>query len=224
MAQEAERRGLTVTASADEQVKSALVNRFVETQFEATHATAESLGDVMTRWLDANAWRMHRPELRASSYARMVVDKSAPPETDAAAKALAEKIAEALASETGLFGVNLRDTATRLGAGSPLKIEAADAPATQRTKLDPSYGDALFALPEVGRASGAVRTPWGWDVIVWTGGLPALEQSREQMAASAFPELRRVAFGAWVNALIKERQVKVTIDPDQLSKLEGGPS
>ena len=224
MAQEAEARGMVAAASAADDVKSALVNRLVEVGFEATHTTPDSLGEVMTRWLDTNAWRMHRPELRASSYARVVVEKNATPEQDAAAKALAEKIAAALADETGLFGVNLRETANRLGAGTGQKIEAADAPASQRTKLETAYGDALFAVPEVGRASRAVRTPWGWDVIVWTGGLPALDQTREQLAVGAFPELRRVAFGAWVNALIKDLRIKVTIDQDQLSKLDGGSS
>lgn len=224
MAQEAERRGMLPAASADDAVKSALVNRLVETGFEATHTTPDSLGDVMTKWLDANAWRMHRPELRSSSYARVLVDKAASPEADAAAKVVADSIATALASETGLFGVNLRETANRLAAGTGVKIEAVDAPPTQKTKLDPSYGDALYALPEVGRASGAVRTPWGWDVIVWTGGLPPQELTRAQLAEGAFPELRRVAFGAWVNALIKELHVKVTIDQAQVARLEGGSS
>ena len=224
MAQEAERRGLVTAASGDDEVKSALVNRLVETGFEATHATPESLGEVMTRWLDANAWRMHRPELRASSYARVPVDKNAPPETDAAAKAHAEKIAAALAGETGLLGAHVREIANRIPASPGLKVEVADVPQSQRARLDPSYADVLFALPEVGRASDVVRTPWGWDVIVWTGGLPALELTREQLAASAFPELRRVAFGAWVNALIKERRVQVTIDPAQVAKLEDGSS
>jgi len=59
---------------------------------------------------------------------------------------------------------------------------------------------------------------------VWTGGLPAQELTRQQLAEGAFPELRRVAFGAWVNALIKELRVKVTIDPAQVAKLEGGSS
>jgi hypothetical protein len=224
MAQEAERRGMVAAASADDAVRTALVSRLVELGFEATHTTPESLGDVMTKWLDANAWRMHRPELRSSSYARLAVAKTAGPEQDAAAKAVAEKIADALSHETGLFGVNLHETANRLAAGTGVKLEVADVPATQRVKLEATYADALFALPDVGRASAAVRTPWGWDVIVWTGGLPALDQTREQLAASAFPELRRVAFGVWVNALIKELGVQVTIDQAQVAKLEGASS
>jgi hypothetical protein len=224
MAQEAEARGMVPAASADEAVRRALVNRLVELGFEATHTTPESLGDVMTKWLDANTWRMHRPELRASTYARVPVAKGASAEADAAAKALAEKVAAAVANETGLFGVNLRETATRISAGSGLTVEAVDVKATQRSRLDPVYGDALYALPEVGRASGAVRTPWGWDVVVWTGGLPPQDMTREQMAESAFPELRRLAFGAWVNGLIKDLHVTVTIDQAQVAKLEGGSS
>lgn len=224
MSQEAEARGLVAMASTDDAVKTALVSRLVERGFEDTHTTPASLGDVMTKWLDANAWRMHRPELRTSTYARLVLAKDASPEADAAAKAVAEKIAAALAGETGLFGVNVRDIAERIAAGSGQKLEVADVQQMQRERLDPAYAAALYAVPEVGRASGAVRTPWGWDVIAWTGGLPALELTREQLAESAFPELRRVVFGAWVNGLIKELHVKVTIDPAQVARLEGSSS
>ncbi len=224
MAQEAEARGFAPAASADDTVRIALVSRLVELAFEATHATPESLGDAMTKWLDANAWRLHRPELRASTYARIDVAKTASPEQDAAAKALSEKIAAAVAGETGLFGVNLKEIANRLAAGSGLKVDVVDVPPTQKPKFDPSYGDALYAIPEVGRASGAVRTPWGWDVVVWTGGLPPQETTREQMAKDAFPELRRVVFGAWVNGIIKELHIKVSIDPAQVARLEGASS
>jgi peptidyl-prolyl cis-trans isomerase C len=221
MAQEAERRGLAADPSVGEATRTAMVNRVVETAFEATHQTPESLGAPMAKWLADNAWRMHRPELRSSTYARIVVPKDAPAEVDAKAKQLAEQIAAEVDGETGLFGVNLREIANRIAASSSLKLEVADAKPTPRTNLDPVYGDALFALPEVGRATRAVRTPWGWDVIVWTGGLPAKESTREELAAERFLDMRRQTFQAWVNQLIKQHGTRIELDQAQLQKLEG---
>ena len=221
MAQEAERRGLATDPSVAAATRSAMVNRLVETAFEDTHTTPASLGAPMEKWLADNARRMHRPELRSSTYARVPVAKDASAEADAKAKRLAEKVAAAVAGETGLFGVNLREIASRIAATSGMAIEVADGKQMPRANLDPAYGDALFALPDVGRASGAVRTPWGWDVIVWTGGLPAKESTREELAAEKFLDMRRQTFQAWVNQLIKQHGIKIELDQAQLQKLEG---
>ncbi|MBA3459927.1 MAG: hypothetical protein H0T46_08195 [Deltaproteobacteria bacterium] len=220
MAQEAERRGLSTDASVADATRSAMVNRLVETAFEDTYTTPESLGAPMTKWLDDNARRMHRPELRTSTYARLVVPKDASPEVEAKARQVAEKIAAEVTGETGLFSVNLEDIAKRIAAGSGVTIEVADGKLMPRASLDPAYGDALFALPDVGRASGAVRTPWGWDVILYTSGLPAKESTREELAAERFPDMRRQTFQAWVNQLIKQHGIKIELDQAQLQKLE----
>jgi peptidyl-prolyl cis-trans isomerase C len=221
MAQEAERRGLAADPSVAEATRTAMVNRLVETAFEDTHQTAESLGAPMQKWLDDNAWRMHRPELRSSTYARITLPKDATPEAEAKAKQLAEKIAAQVDGQTGLFGVHLKDIAKRIAASSGTKIDVADVKQTPRANLDAVYGDALYALPEIGRATRAVRTPWGWDVIVWTGGLPAKESTREELAAEKFPDMRRQTFQAWVNQLIKQHGTRIELDQTLLQKLEG---
>jgi len=221
LAQAAEQRGLATDPSVGEATRAALVNRLVQIDFEEKYQKPADLGDRMTKWLDDNAWRMHRPELRASSYARVEVAKDAPPETDARARKLAEAIAAELAGQTGLFGVNLRETAERLAKGTGAKLDIKDYKQSPRSGLESNYADGLFAVPEVGRVSAATRTKWGWDVILWSGGLPAKESSREEIAAEVFPELRRATFQVWVNQLIKQLQIHVEIDQAQVAKLEG---
>lgn len=220
MAQAAERRGLTADPEVAEATRSAMANRLIEVGFEDKYKTPADLGDVMTKWLADNAWRMHRPELRASTYARIEVESGAPHEIDERAKALAEQIAAQLAAETGLFGVNLRETAERLAKGTGLKLDVADQKQTAKSQLEANYAGALFAIPEVGRISPVTRTKWGWDVIAWTGGLPAKEFTRDELAADVFQELRRTQLQVWINRLIKQLGIHVEVDQDQLARAE----
>ena len=224
LAQAAEAKGLAADAEVAEKTRQALVNRVIELGFEQRYTKPDDLGELMNKWIETNAWRMHRPDLRASSYARAEVKKGSPPATDAAAHALADKIAAALASETGLFGVNLTEIATKVAAGSGFKLDIQDVPPTPQKNLDPAYGTGLYGIPEVGRASGAVRSSWGWDVVVWTGGVPAREFTREEFAAEAYPDLRRQMFAIWVNQLIKELHVHIELDQAEIAKLAEGSS
>ncbi len=220
LAQVAEHRNLGVDPLVVEATRSALVSRLIEIGFEARYQNPADLGDRLTKWLDQNAWRLHRPELRTSAYARINVPKQAPPELEASAKQLAERIAAATAGQTGLFGVNLREIAERVAAGSSLKPEIAQVPQFARSGLDPAYADALWGIPEVGRTSGTVRTPWGWDVILFSGVLPPKELTRDELAADVFDELRRATFTTWVNELIKQLGVHVDVDQAQVTRLE----
>jgi hypothetical protein len=220
LAQTAEQRGLAADPTVVEATRRELVSREVAVDFEARTASPADLGERMTKWLTDNAWRMHRPDLRASSYARVNVPKGAPPEVEAKAKALSEQIAAALATEVGLLPANVKDTAERIGKGSDLGLDIADVKPTPRTSLDKPYADALYAVPEIGRIAGPVRTQWGWDVILWNGGLPPKESTQDEIAAEVFPELRRAAFQFWVNDLVKKLGIKIEIDPALVARLE----
>ena len=220
LAQLAEHRGLASDPTVVEATRRALVSRAVATGFEDRTQKPADLGERMTKWLTANAWRMHRPDLRASSYARVNVPKDASPEVEAKAKALAETIAAALANDVGLFPADLKATAQRLGKDSGLTLDTSDVKAATRTSLDPAYGSALYAVPEVGRVTGPVRTHWGWDVILWNGGLTAKESTQDEIAAEVFPELRRAAFQYWVNDLVKQLGLKIEIETALLARLE----
>ena len=212
MAQVAEQRGLAGDPTVIEATRRELVSREIAVDFEAKTEKPADLGERMTKWLTQNAWRMHRPDLRASSYARVNVPKDASPEVEATAKALAVNIAAELAGQAGLFPAELGATAERLGKGTGLPLDIQDVKASARSSLDGPYADALYAVPEVGRITGPVRTHWGWDVILWNGGLPPKESTQEEIAAEVFPELRRAAFQYWVNDLVKQLGLKIEVD------------
>jgi hypothetical protein len=65
-----------------------------------------------------------------------------------------------------------------------------------------------------------VRTHWGWDVILWSGGLPPKESTQAEIAAEVFPELRRAAFQYWVNDLVKQLHLEIEIDTALLARFE----
>lgn len=220
LAQVAEQRGLAADPTVVEATRRELVSREVELDFEAKTQKPADLGERMTKWLTDNAWRMHRPDLRASSYARINVPKDASPEVEAKAKALAERIAAELAGKNGLFPADLEATAQRLVTDPALKLDTRDVKASTRTGLDKRYADALYTISEVGRVAGPVRTHWGWDVILWNGGLPPKESTQDEIAAEVFPELRRAAFQYWVNDLVKKLGLRIEIDAALLARLE----
>ncbi|HEU4732597.1 MAG TPA: hypothetical protein VFT22_32100 [Kofleriaceae bacterium] len=225
LAQAAEARGLAAAPEVAEAVRTAAVNRLVETDFEQRYRTPADLGPTVDAVMKRNEWRMHIVQLRASTYARFVVPEHAPPDLDARAHALADRLAAELAGQTGLYGVHLVEAARRIAAGSDLKLDTADVRPTHQDDLVPTYATALYAIPEVGRISPAVRTPWGWDVILWTGGVEPRERTRDELIAEAFPELRRHQFQLWVNQLTRQLGVHIEIDQAMVARLdaEGAP-
>lgn len=220
LAQKAEKRGLAAAREVAEATRTAAVNRLVETDFERRYRTPDDLKQAVDIVMKRNAWRMHILELRASTFARFDVPVGAPPDTDARAHALADQLAAELTGQTGLFGVHLSDAAKQLAAGSDLKLETGDVRPTHQDDLVEPYARALYAIPEVGRIAGPVRTQWGWDVVLWTGGIEARERTRDEVVADLFPELRRQQFQLWVTQLGKQLGVHVEIDPDNTARLD----
>ncbi|HEX3476881.1 MAG TPA: hypothetical protein VHT91_17770 [Kofleriaceae bacterium] len=224
LAQAAEARGLAAAPEVVQAARSAEVNRVVEAEFEQRYRRPADLAPQIDAVLNARPWLLRIPELRDSSYARFVVPKGAPEAVETQAHALADRLAAALADQTGMFGVHLADAARRIAQGSGAELDARDFRPAPRDQLDAAYGTALFAIPAIGRASQAVRTPWGWDVVVWTGGSPARERSRAEVAAELFPELRRRQFQRWVSQLARQRGIAIQIEQGELTRLdaEGG--
>jgi len=68
----------------------------------------------------------------------------------------------------------------------------------------------------VGSTSPAVRTDWGWDVILWTKELAPRTITREQLAAELFPELRQAYFVAWSKRM--GGAIPVEVFPDALER------
>ncbi len=215
LAQEADKRGLATDSEVVDATRTALVSRVVEVGFERRYTKAEDLGERFEKWYRENAFRMHRPELRGSAYLRV----SGPDET---ARPAAQAIYAQLADRRGMFAFDL-EPLSKAAPGAP-PVEYAVVPDKAATELEPSYRATLFAIPEVGRVAPPVKTPWGWDVILWTGGLPPKETPREELVAQAFPELRRSMFSAWLAQVTKELGVKPEIVEAGIARLdEVGP-
>ncbi|HSK01357.1 MAG TPA: peptidylprolyl isomerase [Kofleriaceae bacterium] len=224
LAEAAEARGLADDPEVREAARAALVSRLVETAFEDRYRAPADLAEIVDRVVDRYRDQMDKPELRASAFARIEVPKGAPPEADAAARALAERIAGELAGEAGLFPVHLREAADRLAAAAGLRVTHGDFRAATREGLVPPYAEALYAIPEVGRIAAPARTEWGWDVILLTERMAPRVYTREEIAAEVFPDVRRQYFQLWVNGLARSLGVRVELDAAQIARLdEGGP-
>jgi hypothetical protein len=219
LAQAAEAQKLERAPEVAEARKTALVSRLVETDFEARYRTPDDLRAEIDREYARRADQLDQPELRASAFTRVEVPENAPPEVEVAARALAEKIAAALAGETGLFPVHLRETADRIAAGSGQKVTHADFRPATREALVPPYGSALYSIPEVGRIAAPTRTKWGWDIILLTRIIEPAVHTRDEVAARAFPELRRRQFYRWVGQLASSLGVRVQLDPERVAQL-----
>jgi HPt (histidine-containing phosphotransfer) domain-containing protein len=220
LAQAADARGLAGAAEVVEVRRTAAVNRLVETEFEQRYRTPADLPQALELVVKRNEWRMHIVQLRASTFARFAVTNDAPPAIDAAAHALADQLAAELAGETGLFPSHLTDAARRIAATGAIKLETADVKPTHQDDLVTPYATALYAIPAVGQVSPAIRTQWGWDVVLWTGGVEPRERTRDDLAAEAFPEVRRRQFQLWVTQLVKRLGVHITIDQAAVAALD----
>jgi hypothetical protein len=179
--------------------------------------------------------RFQRDEYRASAYVRVVVPPGASAADDAAARAIAERIAAACAGERGLLGSHLVAIATR-DAGDRRVVPADKElhPGTiewqqlvpfrngGRNGLEDAYADALFAIPEIGRTSPAVRTTRGWDVIAWTGVEPALAPQPDELAAQLLPEVQRAFFARWVATIARQLGVHVELFDANVELLDEG--
>jgi len=222
LAQAAERRGLAAAPEVAEATRSAAVNRLVETDFEQRYRGPADLAQAIDAVMVKNEWRLHVLELRASTFARFIVPEHAAPEVDAAAHALADRLAAELTGQTGLYNVHLTEAAERIDAGTNVKLEHADVKPTHRDDLVDEYARALYAIPAVGQSSPAFRSKWGWDVVLWTGGVEAKERTRDEVVAEMFPELRRRQFQIWASQLGKKLGVHIELDQAALEQLDSG--
>ncbi|HUJ59928.1 MAG TPA: hypothetical protein VLX92_15595 [Kofleriaceae bacterium] len=221
LAQAAAQRGLATDPLVVDATRTALVGQLVAKAYEDGMTRPSDFGSAWDKFVDKNRWLVKHVEYRASTYVRVEVPDKAPPEVDAAAKAVAERIAAAVAGQTGMLPVHFLAYAEQAAAGAKYGHE--DVRPFRQDALVPAYGDALFAIPEIGRASPAVRTPWGWDVILYTGDVPATDPTPEQIAAQLLPGLKQSYFSTWVDQLQRELGIKVEIAKDAQKQLESLP-
>ncbi|MEO8702676.1 MAG: peptidylprolyl isomerase [Kofleriaceae bacterium] len=216
LAQEAEARGLTMEHEVAYQTRRELVSRLVETDFERKYQTPDDLKPQVDAELERNKHRMQRPELRRSTYVRVVVPEKSADGVDAAAHALADKIYAALANETGLFSNHVRETAERLAKGTTLTLDIQDYKAVVRNYTDATYDAALYGISDVGRISPVTRTPWGYDIVLLTEIIEPKTFTREEVVPLIFADARRLEFDRWATAIRASLNVTVLRDDSLL--------
>jgi hypothetical protein len=221
MAQEADRRGLARDHEVVLATKRALVSRVLQLEFEDGLQDPAAFGDAWPQFLKKYDWHVRHGEYRASAYVRIPVAAGAPPDADAKAHELADRIATTLAPERGLLGDHLRAIAENITGpltrpcAKETTVPCWDSLDAYRVDgLEAAYGQALFAIREPGRATGAVRTEWGWDVIVWTEDVPAAAPTQAELERKMLPEFKQWYLGVWAHAIELDLHVKIERAPD----------
>ena len=216
MAQTAEQRGLAVDPEVVQATHTAMVSRLVADQYEARQFTPAELGSVWTDLVEKRRYQWDHDEVRASHYIRVPAEKVTP-EQDAAAHALADQIAAAAAQQTGWIPSMLDELADKIAAGRP--IEKSNVSFKLPRQLVEPYAKALFALPEVGRTSPAVRTQWGWDIVLYTQVLPAVHPTEAELEKEVMPAVKERYFSVWVHQLEVAMGLHVEETPKPLEEL-----
>jgi hypothetical protein len=220
MAVEAEKRGYAIDHDVVIATKTALVSELVAREFEDKFQRPEDFGTFWSKSLDKNAGRFDHPEARGSVYARIVVPKTAPPADDAAAKRLIDELYAALANERGLMRAHVADIAKRvIGTRGKLSVDEV-APDVRHGRLYDGYSAALFAIPEIGRVSPPVRTPWGWDIILWSSVVPEVHATPAEIVDKALPDIKRSYFPYWVARVAQNLGIKAELEDRNLPLLE----
>jgi len=220
MAIEAEKRGLTTDRDVVLATRTALVSDLVAHEYEDKYNRPEEFGAYWSRVIEKNRARFDHPEARGSVYVRIDLPKKATPEQDAAAKQIADDVYAALQNERGLMAPHVQAIASRvIGTRAPLDIKTVAA-SLQHGQLDETYTGVLFAIPEIGRVAAPVRTPWGWDVILWDSVAPAVHATGEQLVTEALPDVKRSYFTNWVDKIAASLGVHAELVEKNLPLME----
>lgn len=197
---------------------TAMVSQLVGVDYEDAYQHPEDFGGNWQRLVGQNLFRVRHEEYRASAYVRVPVGSGAPPAADAAAHAVAQRVADGLAAATGIVGPELYDLAQPLAGATRLDHQIVDA--MRVGALDPPYAQALFAIPDIGRTAGPVRTKWGWDVIAYIDDVPAASPSDADVTAQLLPDVKRGFFSLWVERIRRSLGLNVQYFEANIAQLE----
>lgn len=231
-------RGLAADPEVAAAARAAAATRLVDVEFSARYRQWSDLPAQLTGpALEQNAARMNRPESRASFLVRLEIgDGDAGGPLDLAAGEAIARAYQTLAARADLFPPDV-EAAAKAAASADPALAAAMARPDATTKVvgvrpDPTAADAglreyyrkaLFAIPAIGQVAPPVRSPWGWDLILWTDVRKPPPMTRDQLAASLFEGLRVRWFGIWSTGLAKQHRITVA-DEATLQKLWGPPA
>jgi len=215
-------RGLARDPRVIEAYRTALVSRFVEVELTRRSTRVEDIpAPLADRAFEKLAWRTRQPELRSGVYVRATLPQGTPADSpdEQAARALIEEVHAEVAGRRDLVPADLFAIGERIAAARGARVDFEVRPfRTARTgPANHAWAGALFDIPAIGAVSEPVRTPWGWDVILWTDSTPAREMTRAEVLAEALPELRRAWFLQWSHELA--RGTRIETYPERLGAL-----
>jgi hypothetical protein len=220
LAQAAEERGFALDPDVKLETRTALVSQLVAKDFEDKYTKPSDFGGMWDALYQRNKQRFDHVEYRGTAYVRVPVAKDATPADDAKAKAIANEIAAKLANERGLMPQHLFELAQQI-AGTRVTLAHEVVAPYARQGLDPAYTDAMFSIPEVGRTTpSAVRTPWGWDIILLNDLIPEAHASADEVTKKMLPEAKRTFFPTWTNQIAQRIGAKIEVEQKNLSLLE----
>ena len=214
-------RGLDRDAALVAARKDAAARRLVDLDFRDRYRRWDDLpSDFRVPAFEQNRERMNRPESRKSWYARVKLtkDERGGPR-DAAAERAIRLLAANLAGRVDLFKADLdRELPRAVAAIDPsLPFEVGIGMPTERdVGLQEDFRLALFTVPEPGGVTAPVRTPWGWDVILYADYRRPPQLTEDALEAKLFPEARQVYWDLWMTALARKHRV-AAVDGDDFA-------
>jgi hypothetical protein len=213
-------RGVAHDPDVIDGYRQALVGRFLDVAFRDKYRTFTDLPASLRDPAFASLqWRMHRPEYRYSVYVRAVVGEKATPADEQAAHALMDQIYARVAGKKDLFPADLFAIAREVAGPRPIEMLTSPYGTGINGPGDQTYTRPLFALDAIGEVTPPSRTTWGWDLILWTDTMPALETSAEDLRAWMFPDLRRAWFERWIDELARADDADIVIDETRLKTM-----
>lgn len=210
-------RGLDRDPAVAAAGREAAATRLIDREFSGRYRTWNDLpAGYRDPLLAKNRDRMVRPESRASWLGRVKVSKA---EAGTARDQLAERAIRAAWDQphdrAHLFSTDL-DRAVHAAAAAvdpTLQVEVAAAPPTARDfGAQKDYREALFTIGAIGMISAPTRTPWGWDLILFTDFRAPPPMTEADLVAKLFPAARRALWTRWSTELAVAHAAKVADD------------
>lgn len=205
-------RGLAADPEVADAARDAGAVRLIDREFRDRYRTWSDLPSELTGpELEKYAWRMNRPESRASFLVRVEVATPGGADDVAAARAVAAAHAK-VGGRADLFGPDVQaavEEAVRAHAPHLKVVGVRPDPTARDAGLMPYYREAIFALPAIGHVTQPIRSNWGWDLIVWTDVRKPAPMTRADLAAELFEPTRQRFFLAWTDRLMRGHDVAV---------------
>jgi hypothetical protein len=221
LAQAAEARGYASHPAVRETRKRESARALLEQVFERQHDDPAGIPRAVIEQL----WvrppihsRYNHPEYRFAFFARaqLKANQADDPDAQARARAAMDELYRRLRGkqlETRFDFFDVAEEVAREFPDASVLLEKRPYNTPLKGRADPSFAQALFAIPSRGMVSPPTRTPWGWDVIflasIKPGSRATLDEVEAEIREIAFPGWRRQQFLVWSNALLNQHDIAV---------------